>query len=223
LKSLKIKVCGMLHPGNIRDVAMLGPDMIGFIFYPGSSRFAGALDPGEMNFPEGSPVIKTGVFVDEELPLIMGHIARFRLDAVQLHGNESPEMCSRIRDSGIKVIKAFHIAEEKDLPGIETYREFTDWFLFDTKTSLKGGSGKKFNWSILDKYRFHHPFFLSGGIGPGDIKAIGEIEHPEFCGIDINSRFEIIPGFKDVELIGKFILEMQEMLKKQEINNLKSK
>ena len=213
MKALKIKVCGMLHPGNIRDVAMLSPDLMGFIFYSASSRFAGALDPAVINELRGRNIIPTGVFVDEELPVIKGHIARFGLGAVQLHGDESPAVCQGLREEGVRVIKAFRIGSRKDFDQTRHFSDSCDCFLFDTATALKGGSGRKFDWSILDDYRLDKPFLLSGGIGPNDIENISRVNHPSLAGVDINSRFEIIPGFKDTEKVGKFLSSLREMQK----------
>lgn len=209
MSSLKIKVCGMRNIENIRKVAGLSPDLMGMVFYPASSRYIGnSPTEGILNaFPGG--IIKTGVFVDADFYTIKAQVLRFGLKSVQLHGNESPETCGRLMANGLSVIKAFRIAENFDFTGLMAYVQNCTWFLFDTASVRPGGSGEKFNWKLLDKYQLGHPFFLSGGIGPGDAETILSLNHPALIGVDINSKFEIEPGVKDVEKVKKFILKIR--------------
>jgi phosphoribosylanthranilate isomerase len=200
-----IKICGMCYPENIMAVSDLKPEILGFIFYPGSTRYA-----GELLFPEilanlPPDIRKTGVFVDGDFNDITDTVKKYSLNIVQLHGNESPELCRRLQDAGIQLIKAFNI---KDRTGFIHCSEFigcTDYFLFDAATPHYGGSGQKFDWNILDRYDLGHPFILSGGITPTDIDNITGITNNAFYGIDLNSRFEIKPGLKDIEKLKKFI------------------
>jgi phosphoribosylanthranilate isomerase len=203
--SLKIKVCGMRDHVNIRQVAELKPDLMGFVFYPASPRYAGEfLQEGMFTgFPAG--IIKTGVFVDADLYSIKAQIMRFGLKAVQLHGHETPKMCEQLRSTGTKVIKAFRIGENFSFEGMMNYVAGSDWFLFDTATKVPGGSGKNFDWKLLEEYDLGHPFFLSGGIDLSDAERILSLNNPALIGVDINSKFEIEPGIKDVEKVRKFI------------------
>lgn len=207
--NLRIKICGMREPGNLLDVTMLKPDLIGFIFYPPSPRDAGrTLRPGMLNeIPAG--IRKVGVFVNEDFDFIIDYVRRYSLDLVQLHGNESPETCLQIKEAGIRVIKAFNIRNRDDFRRCSLYIPFTDYFLFDSVTERHGGSGKKFDWGLIEDYKLDHPFFLSGGIGPGDQKYLLKIKNPAFYGVDLNSRFEIKPGLKDTETLKSFIHDIR--------------
>ncbi|WP_018668373.1 phosphoribosylanthranilate isomerase [Bacteroides gallinarum] len=201
---LIIKVCGMTEAENIRSVEQLGIDMIGFIFYPKSPRYL-------YEMPEYLPTRakRVGVFVNESKENIMIYADRFALDYIQLHGNESPEYCRSLRNNGMRLIKAFSISQPKDLTSISAYKGLCDYYLFDTKTSQYGGSGNQFDWNLLYRYSGTTPFLLSGGINPYSIKAIKEFHHSKLAGIDINSRFETVPGKKDTERIKKFLQEIR--------------
>ncbi len=130
---------------------------------------------------------------------------------VQLHGNESTEMCKNLRKAGMSVIKAMGMSSEKDLQALHKYAGAVDFFLLDTKTPSKGGSGQKFDWSILDAYNLEEPFILSGGIGPDDAESILSISHPKFIGIDLNSRFETAPGIKNAPLLKEFLIKIHKL------------
>ncbi len=201
---MKIKVCGMKYPDNILEVASLRPDYMGFIFYKGSKRFVG--DDFEM--PEiDSSIKKVGVFVNEQLEIVYDKINRYKLDFVQLHGNESPEFCEHL--PGSNIIKAFGVSEAFDFSALEEYTPFCKYFLFDSIAGQTGGSGKKFNWAILSAYQLDIPYFLSGGIGPGDKHLVEKAsQDPYLCTIDVNSKFEIEPGLKDVSKLKILINEI---------------
>lgn len=209
---LKIKICGMREPENILDVAGLNPDFMGFIFYHESPRYAEKiLDPAILGkMPSG--LQKTGVFVNSDYDHISRMISEYSLDTVQLHGNETPGLCNSLKERGIRVIKTFSIMANENFKRCSVFTGCTDYFLFDTSVSGFGGSGQKFNWKELHKYELDHPFFLSGGIGPDDYKTINEIYNPSFYGIDLNSRFEIKPGFKDKAVLEKFISDLRQNL-----------
>lgn len=198
---LKIKICGMLNPKNITAVAALKPDYMGFIFYPKSPRYAGELDPSML--PDN--VRRVGVFVNASAPEIENRAERYGLQALQLHGSESPETCQTLRAKGYEVIKAFGIETAADLAKTAEYEEHCDLFLFDTRTPAYGGSGLRFDWRVLDLYNGKTPFLLSGGISDTDIPKILNIEQPKFYGVDLNSRFEIEAGLKDAGLLERFI------------------
>lgn len=199
-----IKICGMKFPENITTVAALHPDFMGFIFYPKSPRYAEPLDIETLNSLPKS-IKKIGVFVNEDMENILTIAHKYNLDGVQLHGTELESMCAELHKAGYIVIKAFPIAEAYNFKVTKKYEGTCDYFLFDTKTEAYGGSGVKFNWGMLDEYTGDTPFLLSGGIAADDAEAILKIEHPQFAGVDLNSKFEISPGLKDVELLKQFI------------------
>ena len=197
-----IKVCGMREETNMREVEQLVPDWMGFIFYPKSPRYVGE---ALAYIPEG--VKRVGVFVNESLDRLLGLAERNRLDIIQLHGDESPDICRMLREKGYLVIKAFGIIADKPFPVEQTdlYEGCCDYFLFDTRTDLYGGSGKKFGWEILSDYRGETPFLLSGGISPKDVETVKGFSHSKCIGIDLNSGFEISPAVKDVQSLQDFI------------------
>lgn len=208
--SLKIKICGMRHQANIEEISSLKPDMMGFIFFPPSKRYAGEiLEPSHLfNIP--SSIKRTGVFVNETTDQILNIVSKYSLDVVQLHGNEPPEQCRLIWDKGIGVIKTFSISENLNFEKCSDYLPYTNHFLFDTSTPVFGGSGKKFRWEDLKNYNLAHPFFLSGGISAGDTEKILDLAVEGFYGIDLNSRFETEPGLKNYEMLAKFISEIRK-------------
>jgi phosphoribosylanthranilate isomerase len=200
--SLKLKVCGMRDSSNIAELAGLKPDFMGFIFYPPSKRFAGELD--EKALAElGNEIKRVGVFVNAPVNEIIEKVKKYRLDAVQLHGDEMPEVCSILKENGLTVIKVFSVADT--LPeNLNEYKPYVDYFLFDTKTEGYGGSGKKFSWEVLKDYDNEIPLILSGGIGPDSADEIRNLKGLNLYGVDINSRFETEPGLKDVKLVEDF-------------------
>lgn len=202
-----VKICGMKYSENIRAVAELQPDFMGFIFYPKSPRYAEPLDIVTLNAMPPT-IKKIGVFVNENLENILTICYKYKLDGVQLHGTELVEMCRELKKVGYIVIKAFPVAEAYNFKVTKAYEGVCDYFLFDTKTDAYGGSGVKFNWGILDEYEGETPFLLSGGIAADDAEAILKIEHPKFAGIDLNSKFEIKPGLKDAVLLKRFLNQL---------------
>lgn len=199
-----IKVCGMRDAVNIRQVESLGINMMGFIFFPGSSRYI-TCPPSYM--PE--KVQKVGVFVNEDPEMVVKIARVFSLDFVQLHGTESPEYCLSLREKGLKLIKAFSVASPLDLAKTENYEGLCNYILFDTQCEGHGGSGKQFDWSILSHYQGGTPFLLSGGISPESVDELKAFRHQYFAGIDLNSRFETAPGMKDIKKLQQFINELK--------------
>ncbi len=196
----------MKFTANREAVEKLPVDFIGFIFHPESRRFVGSnTEPGLFNAGK----IKIAVFVDENAFEILGIAKNLGFDHVQLHGKENPKTCQILRNQGLRVIKAFNLHDDFDFPSLKAYEKSVDYLLFDTKTVLPGGSGKKFNWKILEKYTEKKPFLLSGGIKPEDAEEIKHLEHPQLFGIDLNSGFEDEPGLKNVEKLKKFISQLQ--------------
>lgn len=221
-----IKVCGMRDAQNIREVSQLGVDMIGMIFYPKSPRYvemqsshAGIIPDyvkEDINIKSAKSPARVGVFVDDMVQNIVTRVVNYHLDYVQLHGNEPREMCENLRLTldpdirpGIKIIKAISVSDASDIQKYKEYVGAVDLFLFDTKCKTVGGSGKQFDWQVLDQYDGEVPFLLSGGIGPEDASRLHAFHHPKCIGIDLNSRFEIEPGVKDVEKLKGFLNAMQ--------------
>lgn len=206
---MKIKVCGMKNPENISNLALLPINYMGLIFYSKSLRYIGNLDPMALDLLPAS-INRVGVFVNENIEVVLDQISKYRLNYIQLHGNESTEYCFDISNlSDVKIIKAFNIATLEDLEQTIPYQGLCDFFLFDTKTPQHGGSGVKFDWKILNSYKGETPFFLSGGISASDVKLIRQIDHKKLYSLDLNSKFEIEPGLKDIELLGKFIKDIR--------------
>ena len=203
-----IKVCGMKSPENIKEVAALKPDLMGFIFYPKSPRYADLLDIEALAALPAN-IKKIGVFVNESLENILTILYKYKLDGAQLHGAELVGMCHELKSVGYMVIKAFPVAEAYNFKVTKAYEGVCDYFLFDTKTEAYGGSGLKFNWKMLDEYIGQTPFLLSGGIAADDAEAIRKIEHPLFAGVDLNSKFEVSPGLKNAKLLSTFIGELK--------------
>lgn len=192
------KVCGMREAENIREVEALGIQLMGFIFWPKSSRYV-----SERPIYLPTKCKRVGVFVNEDIEEVRHQAQEYALDFIQLHGSESPEYASQLREW--KVIKAFNIATADDFSQTEEYEGAVDLFLFDTKGKMVGGNGEKFDWSVLSAYKGKTPFLLSGGIGPDDAERVRSFHHPLCVGIDLNSRFEQSPGLKDVTLLKEFI------------------
>lgn len=189
---------------NIAETGRLMPDMMGFIFYSGSPRYAGTLKPETVTaLPE--QIERVGVFVNEKPGVILELVMRYGITTLQLHGNESPSDCDFFRKKGFRVIKAFGIADKIDFRKTGSYEGKCDFFLFDTRTGNYGGSGHSFNWQMLSAYRGTTPFLLSGGISPEHLPAIRQMKHPFFAGVDLNSRFECFPGYKDAPRLALFL------------------
>ena len=197
---MKLKVCGMQETENIAALASLQPDYMGFIFWEPSKRYCTTV-------PTDIPkhIKKVGVFVDETTKQIKEKVKLFGLDAVQLHGVESPRQCAALLNL-CKVIKAFRIGPDFDFKTLTPYQDHCTYFLFDTQGPLPGGNGTAFDWKLLAGYNLDTPFFLSGGIGLGHVEAIAEIRKRNLPihALDINSQFESKPGVKKIEKIEKF-------------------
>lgn len=205
----------MKSPENIQDVLALKPDFMGFILYPKSSRMVDI--PTLSNWIENNVEVfkdtkRVGVFVNAEIDYVLNNVHDLLLDYVQLHGTESPEYCKSLIDfwgatsmRSAKIIKAFPVDESFDFDVCARYEPFCEYFLFDTKVPQHGGSGLKFDWTVLHQYKGIRPFLLAGGIGSDDALAVREVDVPQMAGIDINSRFEIEPALKDNTLLKKFV------------------
>ena len=199
-----IKVCGMREAENIRAVEALGIRLMGFIFWPKSSRYV-AGRPAYLP----TQCKRVGVFVDEAIETVKRIADDYALDYIQLHGHESPDYIRQLKAVATpRLIKAFNIATIADLEQIAPYTGLVDYFLFDTKGPSVGGNGQQFDWSVLSAYNGDTPFLLSGGIGPDDAQRLSAFHHEKCIGIDLNSRFELAPGLKDVAALHKFLNEL---------------
>ena len=203
------KLCGMRHADNIRRAEHLDLDWMGFIFWSGSKRYV-----GERIAYVPERVRPIGVFVNADIDEILAAVAANRLGGVQLHGAETADFCRRLRNrlpDGVLTIKAIAISGAEDAQRASAYDESVDYLLFDTCCSGYGGSGCAFDWSVLDAYVGDTPFLLSGGIGIDSVDALHRFSHPRLAGIDINSRFEIEPGVKDIDLVADFLNQISNL------------
>ena len=207
MRELAIKVCGMRDYENIKSLAELQPDFMGFIFYEKSPRNANhILDENLLNsLPQD--INKVGVFVNAHLEEILEKAEKYGFTHVQLHGKESPDFCKTVQVEGFKVIKAFSISEEFDFETLNAYAGTVDYYLFDTKGKSEGGNGIKFNWDLITNLKPEAPFFLSGGLELQDAEAIKALQQKNraLFAIDINSKFELQPGLKDLNKINSLI------------------
>lgn len=199
--SMKIKVCGMRDKENVAQLVELNPDYIGFIFYGKSKRYAGDVLNNETIGLVPDDIKRVGVFVNASEREINHAWEYFDLDMLQLHGDESPEFCASMKAKGYHVIKAFGVDKTFDFDKLEAYKPSVDFFLFDTKSENYGGTGETYDWSILKKYDQTTPFFLSGGISPSNLDKIAELDGLNIHAIDVNSKFELSPGSKDIDLL----------------------
>lgn len=206
-----IKVCGLREPGNIRQVAAIeGIDLIGLIFYAPSPRYVDSADTAATIASLKNRKI-VGVFVNEAMEEVVRKCAEYKLDYIQLHGNETPEYLSLLskRIPAVKMIKAFSIRMPEDIELTAGYEGLCEYFLFDTPSAGFGGSGHPFDWSILKHYKGSAPFLLSGGIGPDSIESLANFQHLMLAGLDLNSRFELQPGLKNVSLLSEFVQKIK--------------
>jgi phosphoribosylanthranilate isomerase len=194
-----VKVCGLNDPENCLAIDQLKPNMVGMIFYATSPRYI-----DKMVLPPTKSA-KVGVFVNASLNDMLSVVQQHQLSYVQLHGQESVILAQSLKENGIKVIKCFSIDKEIAIDKIREWEPFCAYFLFDTKGKQLGGNGTKFNWKLLNNYTLKTPFLLSGGIAPTDVEALKKINNPAFVGVDINSKFELAPGIKNIEQVKLFI------------------
>ncbi len=211
----------MRDADNIRDISALGVDMIGLIFYPPSPRYVQQFSSGAGIIPDYAPdmgktPLRVGVFVDDMPQNIVTRVYNYKLDYIQLHGNEPRETLENLRATidpdikpKVKIIKAISVSSAEDIKKYKEYVGAADLFLFDTECKTVGGSGEQFDWQVLQAYDGDVPFLLSGGIGPDDVERIKNFHHPKCIGIDLNSKFEIEPALKDVEKLKQFLVKVK--------------
>ncbi len=212
----------MRDADNIRDISALGVDLIGLIFYPPSPRYVQQFSSGAGIIPDYAPdmgktPLRVGVFVDDMPQNIVTRVYNYKLDYIQLHGNEPRETLENLRATidpdikpKIKIIKAISVSSAEDIKKYKEYVGAADLFLFDTKCKTVGGCGEQFDWQVLQAYDGDVPFLLSGGIGPDDAERIKNFHHPKCIGIDLNSKFEIEPALKDVEKLKQFLVKVKK-------------
>jgi phosphoribosylanthranilate isomerase len=194
----------------------MGVEFGGFIFYPKSPRYIlKHVQPADLKKAKGQKINKVGVFVNETADQVLKQVDDCGLYLVQLHGDETPKYCEKIADY-VTVIKAFRIRNDDDvLWKIKDYQDVVDMFLFDTAGAAYGGTGEKFDWTILQNLAIKKPFFLSGGIGPDDLSSLQEFTTKpvakDLFSIDINSKFELSPGIKNMEMVQSFIQKVKEI------------
>lgn len=207
---MRAKVCGLNSINQMMQLDEMGVNFAGFIFYPKSPRYVlKSIDKAALKKAKGQTINKVGVFVNEDPSVLLSLVDDCGLYLAQLHGDETPRYCEKIADY-ISVIKAFRLRDDDDiLWKIKDYQEMVDMFLFDTAGAEYGGTGKRFNWEILLSLNINKPFFLSGGIGPDDIEALKSFSQStvakDLFAVDVNSRFEIAPGIKDMAIVKPFI------------------
>jgi phosphoribosylanthranilate isomerase len=205
---MKIKVCGITSVDQLLSLQELGVDYAGMIFYERSKRFVGNKFTEQLSKVKSLAIARVGVFVNAEMETVQKAIKDYGLTAVQLHGDETDEFCLDLMDK-VQVIKVFRIADQKDIDAlVAPFQEVSHYYLFDTDTTAYGGSGKQFDWQLLEKAGINKPFFLSGGMGLEDVQKLKAVHHPYLYALDVNSRFETSPGVKDIDRVATFIKEL---------------
>jgi len=207
---VKLKVCGMRDSENIRQLIELQPNYIGFIFSDQSPRFVGEDLDQELLLSIPRQIRKVGIFVNSNFDFILKTVRKYGLDWVQLHGQETPEFCRQLRSKGIGIIKAFAMGADFNFRQLNNFKPHCDFFLFDTKGAAPGGNGQTFDWQLLGQYDNDKPFFLSGGFEIKHLDLLPKLSHLNLHAIDINSRFEISPGMKDIAKIKELIDRLGE-------------
>ena len=211
-QAIKLKVCGMVYPANILEVAALRPDYMGFIFYQASPRYVGkhfAIPPA---LPDS--IKRVGVFVNEKTKDMVTLATTHHLDYLQLHGNEPHAQCRELQQAGMQIIKAFSISPAFDFAAVAEYEGMVDYFLFDTAGRQYGGTGNVFDWQLLRKYHQRLPFFLSGGLGPHNVAQWKSLGDMNIFALDVNSGVEDRPGVKNISAIHEL---MNNLIGKHEI------
>ncbi|MES2882618.1 MAG: phosphoribosylanthranilate isomerase [Bacteroidota bacterium] len=207
---MKIKVCGITTLTQLQTLHQLGVNYAGLILYDQSKRFAGEKLHDQKEDVAATSIKKIGVFVNAQKHEIKNAVNDFGLYAVQLHGSENEKFCSAVKQNvAVKLIKVFRLTGNENIDElVKPFAAVCDYFLFDTGTEQFGGSGIKFDWTVLRQATVGKPFFLSGGIGPNDVGEIKSFMHPFLFAVDVNSRFETEPGVKDMELVKQFVNEL---------------
>jgi phosphoribosylanthranilate isomerase len=200
--TMQVKVCGMRDAQNIQEVARCGPHYMGFIFYSGSPRYVG--DPFQLP-AFNSRIKRVGVFVNASVEEVLRQVKTHGLEFVQLHGQETPEVCGQLKDSSVGVIKSFTVTPGFRFDVLNAYEGKIEYALFDSPGRSAGGNGTAFDWQMLKRYHQRIPFFLSGGVGPENVHRLYDLKHMNLHAIDVNSRVEYRPGLKNIQLVKELI------------------
>ena len=203
----------MTQANQVKQLDEMGVEFAGFIFYPKSARFVFKSMPATEIKKIKGKINKVGVFVNADADEVLKTVDACGLYLVQLHGDESPRVCERIANY-VSVIKVFRISEDDNIEWkIREYHDAADMFMFDTEGAGYGGTGRKFNWEMLKGLNIRKPFFLSGGLSPDDAEHLKMFQKEpvakDLFAIDINSKFEIMPGVKDMDLVKKFVEKLK--------------
>lgn len=203
----KIKICGISTLPTLDAVIEARADYCGFVFFPPSPRNLSLGQAAELAACGGNRIAKVGLFVDPDDALLAGAIEAGRLDAIQLHGEESRERAAQVKARfGLPVWKVLPVATRGDVERANAYMTAADLLLFDAKTpkgaALPGGMGLTFDWSLLGAYKGPLPWGLAGGLTPGNVaEAVAQTGAPL---LDTSSGVESAPGIKDVDKIAAF-------------------
>jgi len=211
MKTPKVKICGMRYLPNVKEILEYQPDYLGFIFYVGSKRFTAAHEMDRIIKLDFGNTKRIGVFVNEEIEIILDFKERGYFSIVQLHGEESPEYVEQLRNAGLKVIKAINVGEDFNEDLLAPYQGKVDYFLFDTKGKYRGGNGWKFNWNLLKEVDHKTSFFLSGGLTPDDVAKTIDLNIPQLEALDFNSQLETKPGLKNIDLVEELVQSLKEI------------
>ena len=214
---MNVKVCGLRDAENLKQVAALNPDFVGFIFYDESPRFVGETLDVDLVRALPRSIRKVGVFVNASPESIIRNVKKYDLQYVQLHGTETPDFCKNLKMRGLNIIKAFRVDESFNFSMLNNYKHQCDFFLFDAKGEQPGGNGFVFDWSLMNRYDNEKPFFISGGIGLDNLADIEQIRHLKLYGIDVNSLVEVSPGVKDVDKIRELIARLNPVEEEEEV------
>ena len=195
----------MRDPQQMQTLENMGVDLMGMIFFPKSPRFVDGEDGCSGCVPKR--IAKVGVFVNADLATVVATVKKYNLSFVQLHGGEDVDFANTVKKhTGVGIIKAVSVSGVDDVKNLSVeWESVADYMLFDYKCAVYGGSGQQFDWAVLDEYSLDLPFLLSGGVGVDDAEAVKKIKHPRFAGVDVNSKFEISPAYKDIEKIKTFL------------------
>lgn len=207
---MKVKVCGLVEPENIKAVEALGVDLLGFVFYAPSPRYVERATFEQFYEISDGKAMQVGVFVGEDPNQVAAKARNFSLDYVQLHGEESPEYCRRLHEKGVQIIKAFTVDADFDFKSINAYATVCDYFLFDGASTGRFSETQSFDWSLLKQYTGRTPFFIGGNLTPNSLSALQKFQHPQWIGVDLSTGFEASIGVKDIAVLQTFIDQFRE-------------
>jgi phosphoribosylanthranilate isomerase len=201
-----VKICGITNPGDARVAADAGADAVGFIFAE-SPRRIDAEEARRISIALPENVIRVGVFVNEEPAEILRISRVVGFDLAQLHGDETPEAVTAVREAGVKVMKALRVESAASLEELDEYE--ADLFLLDAHSArARGGTGERFEWGVAKSLKGRDNIVVSGGLGPENVREAVEFFEP--FGVDASSSLEDGPGRKNGELVRRFVLAAKD-------------